>query len=189
MNNYKRILKAATKLMSEKGYHGTSIQMISDEVGVTKSTIIHHFTSKEGILLAILKEFVPTATEEVKAIKERGDLSGTEKLKKFLKSHMHAVEEHRDVLDLYLRESRYFSATQRRIYKKNGRDYANQVEDIIKQIQKENNNIFKGLIPKVVANSILGMVNYATVWYKKKGKLDEDQMADHFYKIVVGEIK
>jgi AcrR family transcriptional regulator len=161
--------------------------MISDEVGVTKSTIIHHFSNKEGILLAILKEFVPTATKEVQEIKEDKDLSGTEKLKKFLLSHMHAVEEHRDVLDLYLRESRYFSASQRKIYKKNGRAYANQVEDIIKQIQKENKQLFKGLNPKVVANSILGMVNYATVWYKRKGDLDEEQMADHFYKIVIGE--
>ena len=68
MNNYNKILKVATKLMSEKGYHGTSIQMISDKVGVTKSTVIHHFTNKEGILIAILEEFVPFATEEIKEI-------------------------------------------------------------------------------------------------------------------------
>ncbi|MFC1823214.1 TetR/AcrR family transcriptional regulator [Thermodesulfobacteriota bacterium] len=188
MNNYNKILKAATRLMSEKGYHGTSIQMISDEVGVTKSTIIHHFMNKEGILLAILKEFVPSATEEIKEITKDKALNGIDKLKKFLQSHMHAVEEHRAVLNLYLRESRYFSVSQRRIYKKNGRAYANQVEDIIKQIQRENKEVFKGLIPKVVANSILGMVNYATVWYQRRGKLDEDQMAEHFYKIVIGEI-
>ncbi len=55
--------------------------------------------------------------------------------------------------------------------------------------QKENIDIFKGLIPKVVANAILGMMNYAVIWYKSDGALGMDQMADHFIHVILGNVK
>ena len=186
VDNYTKILKATTKLMSEKGYHGTSIQMIADEVGITKSTIIHHFKNKEGILLAILEEFVPTATREMTGIVKDKNINGIDKLKKFLQFHMDQVQKHRDVLNLYIRESRYFGELQRKVYEDNQRAYSNLAEDIIHQIQKENKDIFKGLIAKVVANAILGMVNYAVIWYRDNGKLSTAKMADHFFQIIMG---
>ncbi|MFC1822900.1 TetR/AcrR family transcriptional regulator [Thermodesulfobacteriota bacterium] len=186
VDNYTKILKATTKLMSERGYHGTSIQMIADEVGITKSTIIHHFKNKEGILLAILEEFVPTATREMTGIVKDKNINGIDKLKNFLQFHMDQVQQHRDVLNLYIRESRYFGEFQRKVYEDNQRAYSNLAEDIIDQIQKENEDIFKGLIAKVVANAILGMVNYAVIWYRDNGKLNTGQMADHFFQIIMG---
>jgi len=52
--NYDKILNAAIELMGKHGYHGTSVQMIADKIGVTKSTVFHYFKNKEGILFAIL---------------------------------------------------------------------------------------------------------------------------------------
>lgn len=49
-----QILQAATELFAQSGYHGTSLRDIADQVGTGKSTLVHHFGSKEALLIAVL---------------------------------------------------------------------------------------------------------------------------------------
>lgn len=48
-----RILDAALKLIGENGVSGTSLQMIADEIGVTKAAVYHQFKTKEEIVIAL----------------------------------------------------------------------------------------------------------------------------------------
>lgn len=50
-----RALAAATRLFAERGFDGTTIQLIADEVGVTKPAVLHHFPSKEDLRRAVLE--------------------------------------------------------------------------------------------------------------------------------------
>ncbi len=50
-----RILDAAVRLMSARGYDGTSIAAIVGEAGLPASSIYWHFGSKEGVLLAAIE--------------------------------------------------------------------------------------------------------------------------------------
>jgi len=49
-----RALAAATRLFAERGFDGTTIQLIADEVSVSKPAILHHFPSKEALRVAVL---------------------------------------------------------------------------------------------------------------------------------------
>jgi len=49
-----RSLAAATRLFAERGFDGTSVQLIADAVGVSKPAVLHHFPSKEDLRLAVL---------------------------------------------------------------------------------------------------------------------------------------
>ncbi len=48
-----RVLDAAMKLIAERGVSGTSLQMIADEMGVTKAAVYRQFKTKEEIVVAI----------------------------------------------------------------------------------------------------------------------------------------
>jgi AcrR family transcriptional regulator len=48
-----RILAAALDLFAAHGVSGTSLQMIADEVGVTKAAVYHQFKTKEEIVIAV----------------------------------------------------------------------------------------------------------------------------------------
>ncbi|MXW22501.1 MAG: TetR/AcrR family transcriptional regulator [Candidatus Dadabacteria bacterium] len=50
------ILRTATDLFSEKGYHELTMEEIAEEIGVSKGTIYNYFSSKENLYLEILKE-------------------------------------------------------------------------------------------------------------------------------------
>src|SRR5215813_12975520 len=47
-----RIINAALDLFAEHGVGGTSLQMIADEIGVTKAAVYHQFNTKDEIVLA-----------------------------------------------------------------------------------------------------------------------------------------
>ncbi|WP_223692425.1 TetR/AcrR family transcriptional regulator [Leifsonia poae] len=50
-----RIIDDATTLFAAGGFTATSLQDIADRVGVTKSTLLYHFASKDDLLLAVLR--------------------------------------------------------------------------------------------------------------------------------------
>ncbi|MFC7528712.1 TetR/AcrR family transcriptional regulator [Actinoplanes sp. GCM10030250] len=49
-----RVLRAALDLFGEHGVSGTSLQMIADELGVTKAAVYHQFPTKDEIVLAVI---------------------------------------------------------------------------------------------------------------------------------------
>jgi AcrR family transcriptional regulator len=48
------VLAAATRLFAARGFEGTSVQHVADEVGVTKQAVLHHFATKEQLRQAVL---------------------------------------------------------------------------------------------------------------------------------------
>ncbi|HET8668722.1 MAG TPA: TetR/AcrR family transcriptional regulator [Terriglobales bacterium] len=67
-NSSARILDAALKLFSQRGYEGTSTREICELAGITKPTLYYFFESKEGVYRALVR----TAFEEYEEIVESG---------------------------------------------------------------------------------------------------------------------
>ncbi|WP_246216650.1 TetR/AcrR family transcriptional regulator [Mycobacterium botniense] len=62
-----RILDAALKLIGEHGVGGTSLQMIADEIGVTKAAVYHQFKTKEEIVIALTERELGGLEEALEA--------------------------------------------------------------------------------------------------------------------------
>lgn len=52
-----RIIQAALELFVRQGYHGTSVNDITERVGLTKGALYAHFKSKGQLLLTLIEEF------------------------------------------------------------------------------------------------------------------------------------
>jgi len=50
------ILAATQKLLATRGIRGTSLDLVADEVGVSKSSILWHFGSKEDLLVRVAEQ-------------------------------------------------------------------------------------------------------------------------------------
>jgi len=69
-----RFIEAAVRLFAKHSFAGTSLQMIADEVGVTKSAVHHHFRTREELIIAViepLQEQMQAVIEDAKAQRSR----------------------------------------------------------------------------------------------------------------------
>jgi AcrR family transcriptional regulator len=67
-----RVMDAALKLISERGVSGTSLQMIADEMGVTKAAVYRQFKTKEEIVIAITEREMSQLEEMLEAAEAEG---------------------------------------------------------------------------------------------------------------------
>nr|BAB78770.1 lexA repressor-like protein [Terrabacter sp.] len=71
------ILDAASRLMGERGYDGTSIAAVSEAVGIPKSLVFHHFGSKIGLLTAVMTRGAYRFFEAMEAAQADSPETGT----------------------------------------------------------------------------------------------------------------
>jgi AcrR family transcriptional regulator len=62
-----RFLDVAVRLFTRHSFAGTSLQMIADEVGVTKAAVYHHFRTREELLSAVIEPVVSELREVLDA--------------------------------------------------------------------------------------------------------------------------
>lgn len=75
-----RLLDVALELFSQRGVSGTSLQMIADELGVTKAAVYHRFQTKEDIVWAVIApamEKLAEVARNAEAQRRRSDQVGT----------------------------------------------------------------------------------------------------------------
>ena len=57
MRRREQIIGAATAVFAEYGYAGGSVRTIADRIGVSPASLLQHFGSKEGLLMAVLEDW------------------------------------------------------------------------------------------------------------------------------------
>jgi AcrR family transcriptional regulator len=50
------IVRAALEVIAERGYRGASLAAVAERVGLTQQGLLHHFPTKDALLVAVLKE-------------------------------------------------------------------------------------------------------------------------------------
>lgn len=66
MENREHLMDCALSLFASRGYDAVGIQEIVDTVGVTKPTLYHYFSSKRGLLEAVLGYHFESLLESVR---------------------------------------------------------------------------------------------------------------------------
>lgn len=144
------------------GYDATSMGMLAAELGVSKSAIYHHVSSKEEILEMALDQALD-ALEAVLAEAEQLDESGADRLEKALRSTVQVLIEQMPQVTLLLRlrgnSPVETAALQRR------RDITSRFGAIVESGQKDG-SLVTSQPPRRIARLVLGMVNSIVDWYR-----------------------
>jgi AcrR family transcriptional regulator len=183
-NQRAKIVAIAAKIMSAKGYDGTSLQEIADLVGIHKSTIFHYFKTKEELLLEILKISVEEVTAKLKQIIANKKYSPEQKLQQAMRNHLKMLDKHIDNVNVYLAEMHFLSEKNKQNYLLTRKSYEKYFLEIVREMKKNDRRYFKGQNTKIVVFGILGMCNWVVKWYKKEGFYQPEKIADIFYQMI-----
>ncbi|MFH2098802.1 MAG: TetR/AcrR family transcriptional regulator, partial [Pseudomonadota bacterium] len=65
-----KLVQSAEKLFAGKGLYGTSIRDVAETLSIAKSSVLHHFASKEKLYAAVLQNIADEMIREIRAIRQ-----------------------------------------------------------------------------------------------------------------------
>jgi AcrR family transcriptional regulator len=181
-----KILLAAGRLFSRKGYIGTSIDDIGKAAKVNKAAIYYYFKDKSFLLY----EIVITAQETMNSLTLpilSSNASPKEKLFSAMTTQIKWQASHPELAGIGQAEIKNLPLKFRRDYVSMRDEYENIYRTIIKE------GITKGEFSvanvKLTGLFLLGLVNSIMLWYKPKGTLSADDIASEAYKFALRAVK
>ncbi|WP_067838971.1 TetR/AcrR family transcriptional regulator [Nocardia lijiangensis] len=169
-----RIVHAAVELFAEKGFHGTGVAEIGDRADVQRGALYYHIGSKEELLWQILRDYTQLMLADAEHITS-GDDDPITKLRKLMHSHVELIVEHRREVAIQLRDVGALTGAR-----------GAQLQELRDRIQLHWQQVFDagyaaGLLrtaDHVITNSVLGMLNMVTFWYRPHGGHSPGEIAD-----------
>ena len=187
MNKTKRkIFEISMKLFAEKGYDATSIEDITETVGVAKGTLYYHFTSKEEIFDFLVEEGIKLLQNSVD-IKIAKYSNYLDKIKAIVLIQIKIVNKYEDLISIILTQlwgkEKRNKKCQKLIY-----DYIDKIEEIVKTGMSKGH--IKGDDPKIIATEIYGLI-CSTLVYKirEREKFDISAMYNTFESTIIKGLK
>lgn len=172
------ILRAAGRLFAQHGYAATSTTDIADAVGLTQPAIFYYFDSKEDLFAELANEALDEPLAELERIAAT-DASPAAKLYRLITFQVtHDLASPHPLTAL--------SDDVRRLAVQGGLDdvmrktrkYARDVMQIVSDGMDKGQ--FRRSDPFVAAMAILGMTNWTTRWFRRRGKLSAADVGDGF---------
>lgn len=176
-NTRERIRSEAAALFSEYGFNGTSMAELASAVGITKSSLYHHFPSKQALLSEIIELTVNRVTPLVQEVADM-DLPAEERLRRVIILHTVEAIRDQDAIACFIEEGRYLEPGFMATHVANRDAY----EQVFRRLFEE--GIASGEFIRqdvgIAVKAVLGMCNSVVRWYKPDGGYSPDQIADEF---------
>lgn len=187
MNKTKRkIFETSMKLFAQKGYDATSVEDITEAVGVAKGTLYYHFSSKEEIFNFLIEEGTKLLQNSID-IKTAKYPNYIEKIKAIILIEVKIVEKYEDFITILLSQF-WGNEARNKKCKQYIFEFINKIEKIVKE-GMESGQIKKGN-PQVVASEIYGLICSSLVYkIREKEKFDIMMIYKEFENTVIEGLK
>jgi AcrR family transcriptional regulator len=180
------VIAAAAKVFHAKGYDGTTIQDIADELGILKGSVYYYITSKEDVLYEVLQEVHAAGLAALKAAAEiEGD--PLVKVRSVVSTLSAFNAEHRVRMSILLRELHVLEPKRRKAIVAERDQYEQFLRELIEEAQKAG-LANEGIDPKIATLAIMGMVNTIHQWYRPSGGLKPASIGAQYADFAVGAI-
>lgn len=177
-----RILRAAAALFHARGFEGTSMHQIAAEVGIQKSSLYHHFRSKDELLFDILRHTLDLALGGLQAI-VGADLPAAQRLRLAVRHHVINLVEDLDNVACFIEEGKALGPRHRDAYIARRDAYERCFRQIIEDGIARGE--FRPLEVRLAGFAILGMCNWMVRWFRPGGPNTPEEVARHFGDLAV----
>jgi AcrR family transcriptional regulator len=162
------IIEHCATLFDRVGYHGTSMQMLADEVGLGKPTLYHYFASKGDILYEMHQLHIDALIGGLEADAQDAGMEPAELLERASVYTLREIAHHPGYVRAFMDHYAELGDDQRAEMRERRREYFTRITDIIKTgISKGQ---FRDFDPKLTTLAFVGMCNWAYKWYPPMAK-------------------
>lgn len=158
------VLRVAVGLFNERGYDGTSVEELASRLGVTKSAIYHHVTSKQELL----RMAVDRALDGLFAVlAETSDRAGPaiDALEHLVRGSVEVLVDQLPFVTLLLRIRGNTDVERNALARR--REFDHAVTELVQRAEREG-DVRPDIDPAVTSRLLFGMVNSLIEWYRPR---------------------
>ena len=168
------LLDVAVAVFNERGYDATSMEELATRLGVTKSAIYHHVSSKVELLRLALDR----ALDALFAVTEEpGATTGPaiDRLEHVVRGSVRVLAAELPFVTLLLRVRGNSPVEQAALQRR--RRFDRVVTDLVRAAE-EQGDVRPDVDPAITSRLLFGTVNSLVEWYRPDGGLSADDLAD-----------
>jgi TetR/AcrR family transcriptional regulator, cholesterol catabolism regulator len=181
-----RIVAAAVELFNNQGYARTTLDQVADAINMTKPFIYQYFKSKNEILADICSRAITIAHASLdRAIAQQG--TPTARLQTITRDFMLAVLEHQAHAAIYSREEKELLPEDREAINGLRRKFDHRLVAILQDGVKTGE--FQVEDVHLAALAIGGIIGWSPVWYRPRGRLTGEDVADRVVSLVLAMVR
>ena len=190
-DKHQKILQAAVKVFSEKGFFNSRVSEIAKEANVADGTIYLYFKNKDDLLISLFEEEFGKFVGKMRAELEQ-EKDALQKIKRFAITHLSIVSRQQQLAEVLGVEVRQSSKFMKEYINKTFIEYLNLIRSVVVEGQ-EKGLIRKDLTPGIMKRALFGaldeMARYWVLSTKKKHSIDEAalQISDVFIRGMMSE--
>ena len=177
------VIRAAGKLFAERGFHGTSMRDLGEELGLLGSSLYSHIDGKNQLLIEVIASgatLFQDLADEVLA----SDASPEEQLHALMVGHVRIVVAHLDEARTFLNEARFLPDDDRSLVIAMRDRYEGAFRTVIERGQER--GAFRTELDAGVASIlVLSVLNALERWYRPEGRRSPEEVAGLMYAFVV----
>lgn len=181
------IAEAAARVFNRKGFRGTSISAVADELQIDRASIYYYISSKEELFDEVIREASLENVANAQRI-QASDAPPVEKLNTLMRELMVSYAATYPLLYIYIREDLSHVSDKRSAWAKQMKKINRQYDDAVTSIIEEGyaDGSFRDVGPaRVVAFGVIGMLNWTNRWFQPEtSKLPADQIGNMFAELV-----
>jgi AcrR family transcriptional regulator len=170
------LTRIAARLFAAKGYQGTSLADLAEELGVQKPSLYHHIAAKEDLLWEVAWEGANAFHAALDAVP--ADVPAPERIRLALRGHLGVVAGQLDIATVFVREWRYLEGERHEAFVAERRCYEERIRDLFRD-GVEGSELRTDLDVPTAALLFLSAANWAYTWLRPGA--DTDQLADRLF--------
>ncbi|APT83650.1 TetR family transcriptional regulator [Corynebacterium ammoniagenes DSM 20306] len=176
------VIDAAVREFNQRGYEATSMGHVASVLGISKSALYHHISSKEGILeLAVTR--AQDALDAVLQEAAESDMSAGEKVRALIRGSIEVLCADQESVTLLLRLRGNSEVEKHALQRR--RELTRRVIPLIDAAQVAG-EVRSDLDTGVLTRLMFGTVNSVVEWYEPGGRLSPGEIARHAEVLLFG---
>ena len=181
------ILRVATRVFYEKGYEGTSIQEIANELNLLKGSLYHYIRSKDDLLVQILDAGHTRMLSNLASIREM-DGPGLAVVAALVRRHVTAHLENYMSARVFVHDMNALPEDARRRIVTLRDEYEREFRGLIVR-GVDDGTVCPDIDPTLVTKAVLTMLNSIHLWYSPGRGMTADRIAESYTELVVASLR
>jgi len=177
------ILLVAARVFAQHGYDQTAMPDLAGALGVATGSLYHYFPGKEQLLRGICDQLLEPLLEQARALLER-EKPPEDQLRALVRLWVAHVVACRDHMLVFQQERHVIEqGAEWRGVRASRKRFERLVEEVLARVDEAGTATLADR--RLALWALLGMVNHTAQWYRARGPLGPEQIADGYVDLVL----